>query len=170
MYNEMSVMLISVSDDTVVSNKHEERTRHYYVIFPTVSSGWVSLYLQLGIEFFHKWRDELGSSVRYDFMGDSVQFENFVAEDLGNSLWGDFGSCGESRIILENRSTITIMAFFPCDSGSGLIRSTDIISHGELGTSFGFRGVFFPLLSVLVRWHLSHPLTYLWMSHLMVGQ
>ena len=36
MYNEMSVMLISVSHDTVVSNKHEERTRHYYVIFPTV--------------------------------------------------------------------------------------------------------------------------------------
>ena len=29
----MSVMLISVSQDTVVSNKHEERTRHYYVIF-----------------------------------------------------------------------------------------------------------------------------------------
>ena len=33
MYNEMSVTLISVSHDTVVSNKHEERTRHYYVIF-----------------------------------------------------------------------------------------------------------------------------------------
>ena len=29
----MSVTLISVSQDTVVSNKHEERTRHYYVIF-----------------------------------------------------------------------------------------------------------------------------------------
>ena len=29
----MSVTLISVSHDTVVSNKHEERTRHYYVIF-----------------------------------------------------------------------------------------------------------------------------------------
>ena len=29
----MSVMLISVSQDTVVSNKHEEQTRHYYVIF-----------------------------------------------------------------------------------------------------------------------------------------
>ena len=37
MYNEMSVTLISVSHDTVVSNKHEERTRHYYVIFPTPS-------------------------------------------------------------------------------------------------------------------------------------
>ena len=35
LYNEMSVMLISVSHDTVVSNKHEERTRHYYVNFPT---------------------------------------------------------------------------------------------------------------------------------------
>ena len=33
MYNEMSVTLISVSHDTVVSNKHEEWTRHYYVIF-----------------------------------------------------------------------------------------------------------------------------------------
>ena len=29
----MSVMLTSVSHDTVISNKHEERTRHYYVIF-----------------------------------------------------------------------------------------------------------------------------------------
>ena len=29
----MSVTLISVNQDTVVSNKHEERTRHYYVIF-----------------------------------------------------------------------------------------------------------------------------------------
>ena len=37
----MSVTLISVSHDTVVSNKHEERTRHYYVIFqhpPPLSS------------------------------------------------------------------------------------------------------------------------------------
>ena len=33
MYNEMSVTLISVSYNTVVSNKHEERTRHYYVNF-----------------------------------------------------------------------------------------------------------------------------------------
>ena len=37
MYNEMSVTLISVSHDTVVSNKHEERTRHYYVIFQQTS-------------------------------------------------------------------------------------------------------------------------------------
>ena len=29
----IGVTLISVSHDTVVSNKHEERTRHYYVIF-----------------------------------------------------------------------------------------------------------------------------------------
>ena len=33
MYNEMLVTLISVSHDTVVSNKHEEQTRYYYVIF-----------------------------------------------------------------------------------------------------------------------------------------
>ena len=32
----MLVMLISVSYDTVVSNKHEERTRHYYVNFQHV--------------------------------------------------------------------------------------------------------------------------------------
>ena len=51
---------------------------------------------------------------------------------------------GKSLIILENWSTITIMAFFPYDSGSGPMRSTDMISHGELGISFGFRGVFFP--------------------------
>ena len=51
---------------------------------------------------------------------------------------------GKSLIILENRSTITIMAFFPYDSGSGPMRSTDMISHGELGISFGFRRVFFP--------------------------
>ena len=29
----MSVMLISVSHDTIVSNKHEEQTRHYYIDF-----------------------------------------------------------------------------------------------------------------------------------------
>ena len=29
----MSVTLISVSHDTIVSNKHEERIRHYYVNF-----------------------------------------------------------------------------------------------------------------------------------------
>ena len=29
----MLVTLISVSHDTVVSNKHEERTRHYYINF-----------------------------------------------------------------------------------------------------------------------------------------
>ena len=29
----MSVTLISVSHDTIVSNKHEEWTRHYYVDF-----------------------------------------------------------------------------------------------------------------------------------------
>ena len=29
----MLVMLISVSHDTIVSNKHEEQTRHYYVNF-----------------------------------------------------------------------------------------------------------------------------------------
>ena len=29
----MSVMLISVSYDTIVSNKHEEQTRHYYINF-----------------------------------------------------------------------------------------------------------------------------------------
>ena len=32
----MSVTLISVSHDTVVSNKHEEQTRHYYVNFQHV--------------------------------------------------------------------------------------------------------------------------------------
>ena len=33
----MSVMLISVSHDTIVSNKHEEQTRHYYVNFQHLS-------------------------------------------------------------------------------------------------------------------------------------
>ena len=33
----MSVMLIIVSHDTVVSNKHEERTRHYYVNFQHIT-------------------------------------------------------------------------------------------------------------------------------------
>ena len=35
----MSVALISVSQDTIASNKHEERTRHYYVIFQQSSSS-----------------------------------------------------------------------------------------------------------------------------------
>ena len=38
----MSVALISVSQDTVVSNKHEERTRHYYVIFQHYFPPWSS--------------------------------------------------------------------------------------------------------------------------------
>ena len=55
MYNEMSVMLISVSHDTVVSNKHEERTRHYYVNFQqSASLIWPAFHLncryrQLGV-------------------------------------------------------------------------------------------------------------------------
>ena len=35
----MSVMLTSVNHDTVVSDKHEERTRHYYVIFQHSCAG-----------------------------------------------------------------------------------------------------------------------------------
>ena len=35
----MSVMLINVSHDTVVSNKHKEQTRHYYVNFQQFDVG-----------------------------------------------------------------------------------------------------------------------------------
>ena len=35
----MSVTLISVSHDTIVSNKHEEWTRHYYVNFQQGACG-----------------------------------------------------------------------------------------------------------------------------------
>ena len=38
----MSVTLISVSHDTVVSNKHEERTRHYYVNFQQFQTSFES--------------------------------------------------------------------------------------------------------------------------------
>ena len=41
-------MLISVSQDTVVSNKHEERTRHYYVIFQHPVLRWHQLTPFLG--------------------------------------------------------------------------------------------------------------------------
>ena len=75
-----------------------------------------------------------------------------------------------SQIIFENQLTMTIMAFFPFDSGNGLIKSTKIISHGVLETAFGFNGVFFPNVSILTLWHLSQPLIYLVMSLLIVGQ
>ena len=39
----MSVTLMSVSHDTVVSNKHEEQTRHYYVNFQQVLLCWLSV-------------------------------------------------------------------------------------------------------------------------------
>ena len=46
----MSVTLISVNHDTVVSNKHEERTRHYYVIFQhfVLNEMWVRVVLSDG--------------------------------------------------------------------------------------------------------------------------
>ena len=47
----MSVMLISVSHDTIVSNKHEEQTRHYYVNFQHSAHDeeiWVLAYLSNG--------------------------------------------------------------------------------------------------------------------------
>ena len=47
----MSVTLISVSQDTVVSNKHEERTRHYYVIFPTLHLAIHDVYLESDNDF-----------------------------------------------------------------------------------------------------------------------
>ena len=75
-----------------------------------------------------------------------------------------------SQIIFEKQLTTIIIAFFPFDSGNGLIKSTEIISHGASGTVFGFNGVFFPDVSVLTLWHLSQPLIYLAMSHLIVGQ
>ena len=65
---------------------------------------------------------------------------------------------------------MTIMSFFPFDSGNGPIKSTEIISHGVLGIVFRFNGVFFPNVSVLTLWHLSHPLIYLAISHLIIGQ
>ena len=65
---------------------------------------------------------------------------------------------------------MTIMAFFPFDSGNGPIKSTKIISHGALGTAFEFSGVFFSDVSILTLWQLSQPLIYLVMSLLIVGQ
>ena len=77
---------------------------------------------------------------------------------------------GNNRIIFEKRSTMTIMAFFPFDSGNGPIKSTKIISHGVSGTVFRFNRVFFPKVSILTLWHLSQPLMYLAISRLIVGQ
>ena len=47
----MSVTLISVSHDTVVSNKHEERTKHYYVIFSTLHLAIHDVYLESDNDF-----------------------------------------------------------------------------------------------------------------------
>ena len=77
---------------------------------------------------------------------------------------------GNSRIIFVNRLTTTIIAFFPFDLGNGLIRPTEITSHGALETVFRFNGVFFPDVSVLTLWHLLQPLMYLAISCLIIGQ
>ena len=53
-----------------------------------------------------------------------------------------------SQIIFEKWSTMTIIVFFPFDSGNGPIKSTKIISHGASGTVFRFNGVFFPKVSL----------------------
>ena len=48
---------------------------------------------------------------------------------------------GKRQIIFENLSTTTKMAFFPWDSGRGPTMSTEMISHGACGVSFGCKGV-----------------------------
>ena len=44
----MSVMLMSVSYDTIVNNKHEEQTRYYYVDFQWHSTS-ANIYLEHAI-------------------------------------------------------------------------------------------------------------------------
>ena len=48
----MSVTLISVSYDTVVSNKHEEQTRHYYVNFQQKSNALISEFHTMGWKYY----------------------------------------------------------------------------------------------------------------------
>ena len=47
-------MLISVSHDTVVSNKHEERTRHYYVNFQQAVS-WIACHFYCSLDPVNVW-------------------------------------------------------------------------------------------------------------------
>ena len=52
----MSVTLISVSQDTVVSNKHKEQTRHYYVFFQQVAhQSYVPLYVIYPSRLIRQW-------------------------------------------------------------------------------------------------------------------
>ena len=77
---------------------------------------------------------------------------------------------GNNQIILENRLTTVRMALFPCNSGNGPMMSTDMISQGFCGISFGCKGIFDALLINLFFWHLSHPATYFSTSFCNVGQ
>src|ERR1700723_4327963 len=63
-------------------------------------------------------------------------------------------------IILENLSTITRTALYPCDSGSGLIRSIEMCSQGFEGIACGGGGLGGFSQWFLVLWHGSHSLIY----------
>ena len=76
---------------------------------------------------------------------------------------------GNNWIIFEKRSTMVRIALFPCDSGKGLIMSTDMIFQGHCGTMFDCSGVLAALVTDLVFWHLSHSSTYFSMFFRMVG-
>ena len=60
----MSVTLISVSHDTVVSNKHEEQTRHYYVNFQQKHHGLLcSITLDRGPQFAAQVMQEINKAL-----------------------------------------------------------------------------------------------------------
>src|ERR1700756_1717388 len=65
---------------------------------------------------------------------------------------------------LVSRSHTTNKASFPCASGSLVIKSAEICSHGRLGIELGIN---FPAGGcgiILFLWHLSHPSTYFFTS------
>jgi len=70
---------------------------------------------------------------------------------------------------LENWSTITMMALYPDDSGSGPMRSTDMCSQGVLGIALGHSGAWIFPLRILVPWHRIQPSVYFRTSELDVG-
>src|SRR5438876_9905901 len=66
---------------------------------------------------------------------------------------------GIKRGYLVNLSTTVRIASCPCESGSGPMRSIDIVSHGTVGISCGWRGADrFPLW-ILFRWQESQAAT-----------
>ena len=74
-----------------------------------------------------------------------------------------------NQIILLKQSTITRMASFPFDLGSGPMMSILISSQGPAGMGRGCSSIFCGLVQALFRWQERHPFVYFFTSVHMDG-